>query len=96
MALNNARDAQAELGADKVELEIVAYGPGFNMLKMEAAIANPVSDAIKSGISIVVCQNTMTNLKIVKSDMNPSVSYVPAGVVQLVKRQQQGWAYVRP
>jgi hypothetical protein len=28
--------------------------------------------------------------------MQASVGYVPAGVVELVKRQQEGWAYIRP
>jgi uncharacterized protein len=96
LALNNARNAQNDLGKDKVDLEIVAYGPGINMLKMDATIANRVSQAIGTGISIVACENTMTAQKIVKADMNPSVTYVPAGVIQLMKRQQQGWAYIRP
>ena len=29
MALNNARNVQQELGADQVQVEIVAYGPGI-------------------------------------------------------------------
>lgn len=97
LALNNARNAQQDLGGSKnVDVEIVAYGPGINMLKMEAVTANRVSEAIKSGISIVACENTMGAQKIEKSEMNPSISYVPAGVIQLMRRQQQGWAYVRP
>lgn len=97
LALNNARNAQQDLGGPKnVDIEIVAYGPGINMLKMDAVTANRVSDAIKTGISIVACENTMGAQKIEKSEMNPSISYVPAGVIQLMRRQQQGWAYVRP
>ena len=96
LALNNARNAQDDVGRQNIDIEIVAYGPGINMLKMEATTANRVSDAIKSGISIVACENTMTAQKIKKDDMNPSISYVPAGVIQLMKRQQQGWAYIRP
>lgn len=96
LALNNARNAQDDLGKDKVEIEIVAYGPGINMLKMEATTATRVSQAISSGIAIVACENTMTAQKINKADMNDAISYVPAGVIQLMKRQQQGWAYIRP
>ncbi len=97
LALNNARNAQQDLGGSKnVDIEIVAYGPGINMLKMDAVTANRVSDAIKTGISIVACENTMGAQKIDKAEMNPSISYVPAGVIQLMRRQQQGWAYVRP
>ena len=92
LALNNARNAQQDLGGPKnVDIEIVAYGPGINMLKMDAVTANRVSDAIKTGISIVACENTMGAQKIEKSEMNPSISYVPAGVIQLMRRQQQVW-----
>ena len=38
----------------------------------------------------------MTAQKLNKADMNQSVSYVPAGVVHIMQRQHQGWAYVRP
>lgn len=82
LALNNARNAQQDLGGPKnVDIEIVAYGPGINMLKMDAVTANRVSDAIKTGISIVACENTMGAQKIDKAEMNPSISYVPAGVI---------------
>ncbi|MGH8705841.1 MAG: hypothetical protein ACREUO_10540 [Burkholderiales bacterium] len=33
LALNNARNVQADLGRNNVDIEIVAYGPGLNMLK---------------------------------------------------------------
>ena len=94
--LNNARNAQDDLGKDNIDIEIVVYGPGIHMLRMEATTATRVTQAIKSGISIVACENTMTAQKINKADMHDAISYVPAGVIQLMKRQQQGWAYIRP
>lgn len=96
LALNNAKNVQQELGASKVQIEIVAYGPGIGMLKDDATTANRVSEAAQSGIQIVACENTMTALKLTKAEMNKSVGYVPAGVVELMKRQSEGWAYIRP
>jgi len=96
LALNNARNAQDDLGKDNIDIEIVVYGPGIHMLRMEATTATRVTQAIQSGISIVACENTMTAQKINKADMHDAISYVPAGVIQLMKRQQQGWAYIRP
>ena len=29
-------------------------------------------------------------------DMLPNLEYVPAGVTEIMKKQQQGWAYIRP
>jgi len=36
LALNNARNLQADLGASNVDVEIVAYGPGIGMLKSDS------------------------------------------------------------
>lgn len=97
LALNNARNVQQEYGgADKVSIEIVAYGPGIGMLKADATTNNRITEATQSGIQVVACENTMTAQKLTKADMNSSISYAPSGVVQLMKRQGEGWAYVRP
>lgn len=96
LALNNARNVQEDLGADKVEVEIVVYGPGIGMLKAESPTANRVSAATKGGVQVVACENTMKAQKLTRADMNADISYVPAGVVEIMMRQKQGWAYVRP
>lgn len=96
LALNNAYNVLADLGADTVEMEIVVYGPGIGMLKAGSPVGERVANAVKSGIHVVACENTMTGQKLTKADMLPNIGYVPAGVVELMKKQQQGWAYIRP
>jgi intracellular sulfur oxidation DsrE/DsrF family protein len=34
--------------------------------------------------------------KLTQTDMLSTVAYVPAGVVEIMRKQQQGWAYLRP
>lgn len=96
LALNNAKNVQEELGAGKVDIEIVAYGPGIGMLKSEAPTANRITEAVQSGIKVVACENTMTTQKLTKADMHTAIGYAPSGVVQIMKRQGEGYAYVRP
>lgn len=96
LALNNAKNVQTDLGADKTEIEIVAYGPGIGMLKADATVANRIEDAVAAGVKVVACENTMKAQKLSRDDMNRKVDYVAAGVVQLMRRQQQGYAYIRP
>lgn len=96
LALNNARNIQQELGADQVAIEIVAYGPGIGLLKLESVAAGRVAEALASGVSVQACENTMRTQKLVRDDMLPRIGYVPSGVVQLMKRQQAGYAYIRP
>ena len=96
LALNNAKNVQADLGAQNVDIEIVAYGPGINMLKADSAVGTRVGEALGAGVAIVACENTMRGQKLAKEDMLPKVGYVNAGVVELMQKQQQGWAYIRP
>jgi hypothetical protein len=96
LALNNARNIQADLGKDNVDVEIVAYGPGLPMLKADSKATGRLADALDHGIGLMACENTMRNTKVHKDDIYGGVSYVNAGVVHIMKRQREGWAYVRP
>ena len=96
LALNNARNLQADLGAANVEIEIVAYGPGIGMLKADSVVGNRIGEALASGVKVAACENTMRGQKLAKADMLGGISYVGAGVVEIMQRQQQGWAYLRP
>ena len=96
LALNNARNVQADLGKDKVDVEIVAYGPGLGMLKADSKVAARLAQALDSNIGLMACENTMRNTKVEKADMYHGIQYVDAGVVHIMKRQREGWAYVRP
>jgi intracellular sulfur oxidation DsrE/DsrF family protein len=96
LALNNARNVQADLGKDKVDVEIVAYGPGLGMLKADSKVAARLAQALDADIGLMACENTMRNTKVQKADMYAGIQYVDAGVVHIMKRQREGWAYVRP
>ncbi len=96
LALNNAKNVQVDLGAANVDIEIVAYGPGIGMLKADSVVGNRVGEAMASGVKVVACENTMHGQKLTKADMLTGIGYAPAGVVEIMQKQQQGWAYIRP
>ena len=96
LALNNAKNIQKDLGKANVELEIVAFGPGISMLKADSEVGNRLAEAVESGVKVMACQNTMRNQKLNKEDMHASVGYVPSGVVEILQKQQKGYAYLRP
>jgi intracellular sulfur oxidation DsrE/DsrF family protein len=96
LALNNARNIQSDLGASKVEIEIVAYGPGIGMLKNGSAVQSRIDEATLSGVKVVACENTMHAQKLARTDMISGIGYVPAGVVEIMQKQQVGWSYIRP
>jgi len=96
LTLNNVRNIQNAIGKDKVDIEIVAYGPGINMLKLKSKVGSKIDKALADGIRIVACKNTMKHMKLTVANMLPSIAYVPSGAVELMRKQEDGWAYIRP
>jgi intracellular sulfur oxidation DsrE/DsrF family protein len=95
MILNNMTNLREGVGSESVEIELVAYGPGILMLKADSAVRQRIAEAVKSGVKVNACQNTMNFMKLTPADMLGEIGYVPSGVVEVMRKQQQGWAYIR-
>ncbi len=104
MALNNAQNITTyyEAQGDTVVIEMVAYGPGLNML-LEGR--SPVADRISmmslqyENLSFAACGNTMRKMSAKAGEeltLLDEAAMVPSGVVQLISLQEQGYAYIRP
>lgn len=96
LTLSNVKNVQHDIGKDNVDIEVVAYGPGIGMLKLDSEVGNRITEAVGSGVKVVACENTMHGQKLTKEDMLPNIDYVKAGVVELMQKQHEGYAYVRP
>ena len=104
LALNNATNVEQyykDLG-EKVEIEVVTFGPGLHMLRDDTS---PVKDRIKAiadksrSISFKACGNTQDNMHKAENKDIPLVAQatlVKSGVVRVMELQEQGWTYVRP
>ncbi len=95
MILNNMQNLREGVGGEPVEIELVAYGPGISMLKADSSVKQRLLDALGKGVKVNACQNTMTGMKLTPADMMGEIGYVPSGVVEVMRKQQQGWAYIR-
>ena len=96
LALNNVKNLQDDVGAANVDIEIVAFGPGIGMFKLGSPSSARIADAMKANVKVLACENTMRGQKLTKPDMLPAIGYVPSGVSEIMKRQGEGWAYLRP
>jgi intracellular sulfur oxidation DsrE/DsrF family protein len=96
LALANARNVRHDLGPDKVEIEIVVYGPAIRMLEMDSDWRDRVTQVIDEGIRVVACENTMATLGLKRDDMLGGVEFVKTGLAHIMKRELEGWAYARP
>lgn len=94
-ALNVVRNLQQAYGKG-TQIEVVAFGNGIGILKMDSEVGNRIEETLKSGAHVYACQNTMRGRKLTQSDMLSGIGYVPAGVVEIVSKQREGWAVLRP
>lgn len=104
IALNNAANVMKYYAAkgEKVEIEIVAYGPGLHMYRADTS---PVRDRIAAmsleyeSLQFSACGNTLNGMAKKEGKMPELIgeaTVVPSGVVRLMELQEEGWSYVRP
>ncbi len=96
LALDTAKALQGEFGADRIDVAIVAFGAGVNMLKDDSSVANRIETAIERKIFLVACAASMKALNVSEDSLPRAVYVVPSGAAELVRRQRAGWAVLRP
>jgi hypothetical protein len=96
LALNNAENVQEALGKGNVEVEIVAYGPGLNMLKADSKVAARLNKALDDSVALLACGTTMKKMKVTQADLAGGTKVVPGGIIHIMQRQKERWNYVRP
>ena len=95
-ALNVVKNIQNAYGKDKVDIEVVVFGLGAGMLKLDSPLANGIDETLATGAQVSMCENTMKGQKLTRDDMYPRIGYVPAGVIEVIEKQKQGWTVIRP
>jgi len=104
LVLNNAANLNAyyQDKGEPIEIEIVAYGPGLMMLRADKS---PVKERVLSfsdnfdNVTFNACGNThakMSKKAGKEIELVSNAVMVPAGVVHIMERQEEGWSYVKP
>ena len=104
LALNNVENIQRYYAAkgEKVEIEVVTYGPGLVLLRADTS---PVKDRVAAmsleypELRFSACENTRAGMSKREGKDVPLVKEaksVPSGVIRLIELQELGWSYLRP
>ena len=81
---------------DGSPVELVVHGPAISAVVAGAGSSEALQALLGRGVGVSACRNTMDREKISPDDLAEGVQIVPSGIAELVRRQRQGWAYVRP
>lgn len=94
-ALNNIKHLKERWG-DSVQVELVAHGPGIDMLvAAKTTELEKIAGLKQIGVIFLACENTLKAKKIDKELIIREAGFVPSGVVEIVTRQEQGWSYLK-
>lgn len=97
LALKNIKNLMADLGDENVHIELLANSEGIKMLEKPAALYEAlINELISRKVVFKACANTMKEMGISKESLLDSVQIVPSGVGELVKKQAEGFAYIKP
>jgi len=99
LVLNVASNLVKHYGQDKVDVEIVAFGPGLRLMFKENVNSGRISGLTDSGVKFSACENTiakMTKLLGEKPELNSNATPVSAGVVRIIDLQNQGFKLIKP
>jgi intracellular sulfur oxidation DsrE/DsrF family protein len=84
---------------DKVAIEVVAFGPGIDLLRSESPSRKQVESLIAQGVRFDVCLNTVDTLEREsgrRPEIMPSATPVQVGVAQILFLTENGYTLVRP
>lgn len=78
------------------QIEVVAHNKGIGLVeKKKSNIPNELAALKARGVKFIACEQTLKQLKLEKSDILPDADFVERGIVHIVERQEQGWAYIK-
>lgn len=82
-----------EYPEESLKVVVIAYGNGIRALKKDydKNTLTRINSLMEYDVEFIVCKNTMETMKWTKDDFIDDVSYVQAGIVELVERQIAGY-----
>lgn len=95
MALGNIRNLRAGLRPEPVQIEVVAFGGGIGFVKKGSAVEAEIKAAMAEDTVFLACENSMRHAKLTKADLIDGVGATPSGIVEVVRKQEQGWSYIK-
>jgi intracellular sulfur oxidation DsrE/DsrF family protein len=86
-------------GPDAIAVEVVAFGPGIDVLRTGNANRTRVESLIAQGVKFDVCVNTLDTIEREtgkRPAIIPSATPVQVGVGQILSLTENGYTLVRP
>jgi intracellular sulfur oxidation DsrE/DsrF family protein len=78
------------------QVVLVCLGGGLDLLTTKSSkVKSLISDWTLKGVVFAACNNSMNVRNIKKENLLPEAVVVPAGVIEIARKQAEGWSYFR-
>ena len=95
LLLGNVKNLLKEV--NDVEIEVVANAVAVkSYIKSDTHFKAEMEGLVDQKVRFCACRNSLRSLKLGQDDVFDFVAIVPAGVKELVERQLDGYAYIKP
>lgn len=85
---------------ERFQIEVVANGDAVISLKEQAAINLKIIDKLtelsKKEVVFAACKNSLNKYAISEGDLIDFVVVVPSGVIEIIKKQEKEYSYIKP
>lgn len=80
----------------KLHIELVAFGDGIELYRQSNGYGLLLSPLLKNGVVFLQCINTLTARNISRDELHSFVQYTPSANGEIILRQYEGWATIKP
>ena len=99
LVLSVANNLLKAYDPDKIAIEVVAFGPGIDLLRADSPNRERVDSLIAQGVQFDVCMNTVETIERETGHappLNPKAVPVQVGVERILTLVEHGFTLVRP
>ncbi len=98
MAIGNMENLLKALSDTQAEIYLVANGSAVKLFRHESAseYASRIERLAEADVHFLMCNNALNKHGIKHEDLLDSCHVVPSGIMEIIRLQAEGCAYVKP
>ena len=98
VALNNIFNLLKDPLGQDAEVCVLANAQAVKLFEKSSALSTAarIGELRDKGVRFLLCNNSLSSLKLGRDELVEGCEVVPAGIVELIRLQQEGFAYIKP
>ena len=81
----------------KMEIELLAHGNAVQGFLVEGNTnLSTIETLSHQGVTFALCRHSLDKFQLCQEQLSTAVTVVPAGAYELIKKQTEGFIYIKP